>query len=78
MTDPNNKKEERKERYRSIKAFSRISSIIYNLIATIILGIAVGYILELKTENDIWMPISIVFFSICGIISFYVRVVRFK
>ena len=78
MTEDEKKKDEIKERYRSFKAFSKISSIIYNLIGTILLGIVVGLILENRTGNDKWMVASIVFFSICGIISFYVNVVKFK
>ena len=78
MIDENKKKEDIKERYRSFKAFSKISSIIYNLIGTIILGIVAGLILENKTGNEKWMIASIVFFSVCGIISFYIRLVRFK
>ena len=78
MIDEDKKKEEIKERYRSFKAFSKISSIIYNLIGTIILGIVVGLILESKTGNEKWMGASIVFFSVCGIISFYISVVKFK
>ena len=78
MIDENKKKEDIKERYRSFKAFSKISSIIYNLIGTIILGIVVGLILENKTGNEKWMIASIVFFSVCGIFSFYIRLVRFK
>lgn len=72
------KKEEIKERYRSFKAFSKISSIIYNLIGTILIGVVVGLILENKTDNEKWMIASIVFFSVCGIISFYINVVKFK
>jgi len=78
MKDLDKKKEERKENYRSIKSFSKISSIIYNLIGTIILGIIVGYIIELKTGNNKWMLLSILVFSLCGTISFYIRIVRFK
>ena len=78
MIDDEKKKEEIKERYRSFKAFSKISSIIYNLISTILIGVVVGLIIENKTGNDKWMVASIVFFSICGIISFYVKVVKFK
>ena len=55
MIDEDKKKEEIKERYRSFKAFSKISSIIYNLIGTIILGIVVGLILESKTGNEKWV-----------------------
>ena len=78
MNKLNKNKEESKEKYRSFKSFSKVSSIIYNLIATIILGIIVGYLIELKTGNNKWMLISILVFSLCGIISFYIRMVKFK
>ncbi len=78
MNQEEKRKEEIKEQYRSFKAFSKISSIIYNLIGTILIGVVVGYIIENKTGNDEWMIASIAFFSICGIISFYIKVVKFK
>lgn len=78
MSEKEKAKEEKKERYRSFKAYSKISSIIYNLIGTILLGVVIGYILEKKTNNNNLMLISIIVFSVCGIISFYIRVVKYK
>lgn len=67
-----------KERYRSIRNYTKITSIICNLIGTILLGILVGYFLEKYTENSLWMALSIIGFSLFGIVSFYISVVKFK
>lgn len=71
-------KEKIKERYKSIRHYTKIMSIISNLIGTILLGIIVGYFLEKYTDNNIWMALSIIGFSLFGIVSFYISVVKFK
>ncbi len=78
MNDKQEDTQKRKENFRAIKAYSKISSIIYNLIGTILIGVVIGYILEMKFGDDLWMGLSIIFFSVCGIISFFIRMVKFK
>lgn len=71
-------KEDPKEKYHSFKAFSRVTNIIYSFIATLILGLVLGYFLKKHFENDCLMVISIVVFSLIGIINFYRYLLRLK
>ena len=72
------KEESPKEKYHSFKAFSRVSSIIYSFITTIIMGIVLGYLFEKWFENDIWMVVMIVGFTIVAIYNFYRGLLRLK
>ena len=76
--EKNKHNEEVKERYRSIRMYTKVTSMIGNLVGTILLGIIVGYFVSKYTEKDIWMAICIIAFSIFGIVDFYIRVVKFK
>lgn len=75
-------KQERKERskdtYRSIRAFSMITSIISNFIGTILLGVVVGYLLTIWTENNIWMVVGIIVFFLIAVIGFFIRMGKLK
>ena len=71
-------KEDPKEKYRSIRAFSKISNIIYTFICTIIIGIVVGYFMNKYVEGANWMLISILVFFAIGIFNFYRALLRYK
>ena len=72
------KNEEIRERYRSIRMYIKVISMVGNLVGTILLGIVVGILVSDYTKKDIWMAISIIVFSLIAIIGFYIRVVKFK
>lgn len=76
MADPI--KEDPKEKYRSLKAFSKISNIIYGFIMTIIIGIVAGYFLDKYVEGVNWMLICIIVFFVIGIFNFYRALLRYK
>ena len=72
------KEESPKEKYHSFKAFSRVSSIIYSFITTIIMGIVLGYLFNKWFDNDNFMVIMIVIFSFIAIYNFYRGLLRLK
>lgn len=72
------KEESPKEKYHSFKAFSRVSSIIYAFITTIIMGIVLGYFCSRWFESDSWMLIMIVTFTSIAIYNFYRGLLRLK
>ena len=72
------KEESPQEKYHSFKAFSRISSIIYSFITTIIMGVVLGYFFDKWFEGDSRMLIMIVIFTAIAIYNFYRGLLRLK
>ena len=72
------KKEDPKEKYRSFKAFSRVSSIIYSFIVTVLMGIILGYFFDKWFAGDNWMLIMIVTFVFIATFNLYRGLLRLK
>lgn len=72
------KKEDPKEKYRSFKAFSKVSSIIYSFIATVLMGITLGYFFDKWFAGDSWMLIMIVTFVFIATFNLYRGLLRLK
>lgn len=72
------KEESPKEKYHSFKAFSRVSSIVYSFITTMLMGVLFGYLFNKWFDNDNFMVIMIVIFSFIAIYNFYRGLLRLK
>lgn len=72
------KEESPQEKYHAFKAFSRISSLIYVFITTILMGIVLGYFFNKWFEGDSYMLIMIILFTAVASFNLYRGLLRIK
>ncbi len=72
------KKKDKDKIYKDIKLYNMVMSNIWKLITFVLIGILGGYILNKKAKyHDInYMLFSILFFTIIGIVDFFISIIR--
>ena len=77
--DKNTKEtEERKERIRTVKTYSRVINMFSSFIFTILLGVVIGYFCNKWFEGDNWIVICILVFFLIGVVNFYRQLLKIK
>ncbi|HKM29349.1 MAG TPA: AtpZ/AtpI family protein [Bacilli bacterium] len=68
--------EDPKEKYKSFKAFAKVSGIALELVTTILIGVLLGSYLDAKFEKDFFTIIGIVLFTLFACYNFFRTLTR--
>lgn len=71
-------KKDKKRLFKDLKVYNLIMSNVWQLITILLIGVLAGYLFEKNAEDKSinYMLFSIIFFSIIGIINFFVSIIR--
>lgn len=71
-------KKDRSRLFKDLKVYNLVMSNIWQLITILLIGILAGYLFEKNATNKEinYMLFSIIFFTIIGVINFFVSIIR--
>ncbi|MDD2492970.1 MAG: AtpZ/AtpI family protein [Bacilli bacterium] len=70
------RKEDPKEKYKSFKAFAKVSGLALELVTTILIGVVLGSYLDRKFDKDFFTIIGIIVFTLLACYNFFRTLTR--
>ncbi|MDD3348832.1 MAG: AtpZ/AtpI family protein [Bacilli bacterium] len=70
------RKEDPKEKYKSFKAFAKVSGLALELVTTILIGVVLGSYLDRKFDQDFFTIIGIIVFTLLACYNFFRTLTR--
>lgn len=70
------RKEDPKEKYKSFKAFAKVSGLALELVTTILIGVVLGSYLDRKFDKGFFTIIGIIVFTLLACYNFFRTLTR--